>query len=170
MQTATANAPGRSIQARPDSIGWAAPQAGSPFAFIGCSGLVLVRALSGPLFGFSDTWRLVINTSTTIITFLVVFLNYNTQNRDKGALQAKLDELIRAVVDASNTYIGIEHLTDEELRAILEEVEQNAHHLHQERRRQKAGETKSGQDGGDAALWAPVRKKPDPSSKSNAKA
>ena len=112
--------------------------AGSPFAFIACFAFVFIWALSGPLFGFSDTWQLVINTSTTIITFLMVFLIQNTQNRDNGALQAKLDELIRAVVEADNKFIGIEHLTDEELKAILEEVEQNAHRLHHERsRRQK---------------------------------
>ncbi len=96
---------------------------------------VAASALTGPLFGFSDTWQLVINTSTTIITFLMVFLIQNTQNRDNGALQAKLDELIHAMVDADNKFIGIEHLTDEELKAILEEVEQNTHQLPAERRR-----------------------------------
>ena len=96
---------------------------------------VAASALTGPLFGFSDTWQLVINTSTTIITFLMVFLIQNTQNRDNGALQAKLDELIRAMVDADNKFIGIEHLTDEELKAILEEVEENTHQLQAERRR-----------------------------------
>ena len=104
---------------------------------------VAASALTGPLFGFSDTWQLVINTSTTIITFLMVFLIQNTQNRDNGAIHAKLDELIRAMVDADNEYIGIEHLTDEELKAILQKVEKNAERLHEERRRRaESGETK----------------------------
>jgi low affinity Fe/Cu permease len=94
---------------------------------------VVVWALVGPLFGFSDTWQLAINTSTTIITFLMVFLIQNTQNRDNGAIHAKLDELIRAMVDADNEYIGIEHLTDIELKVILQKVEQNARRLHRER-------------------------------------
>jgi low affinity Fe/Cu permease len=112
--------------------------AGSPYAFMVCVAFVLAWALTGPMFGFSDTWQLVINTSTTIITFLMVFLIQNTQNRDNGALHAKLDELIRAMVDADNEFIGIEHLTDKELKAILEKVEQNAHRLHEERSRRKS--------------------------------
>ncbi len=114
---------------------------GRPFVFIGCCVLVLTWALSGPLFGFSDTWQLVINTSTTIITFLMVFLIQNTQNRDNAAIQAKLDELIR-VGDSENKFIGIEHLSDTELDAILEEVEQNAEVLHEERRKREASEAK----------------------------
>jgi low affinity Fe/Cu permease len=109
--------------------------AGSPYAFFVCVAFVFVWAITGPLFGFSDTWQLVINTSTTIVTFLMVFLIQNTQNRDNGAIHAKLDELIRAMVDADNEYIGIEHLTDQELKLILERVEQNATRLHDERRR-----------------------------------
>ena len=109
--------------------------AGSPYAFIVCAGYVAIWALTGPLFGFSDTWQLVINTSTTIITFLMVFIIQNTQNRDNGALQAKLDELIRASAKADNKFIGIEHLTDEELQRILKEVEQSATRLHEERKR-----------------------------------
>ena len=97
---------------------------GRPATFLICILLVVVWAASGPLFGFSDTWQLVINTSTTIITFLMVFLIQNTQNRDNNALQAKLDELIRAS-EAKNDFIGIEHLTDAELEAILEECETN---------------------------------------------
>src|SRR5215475_4784642 len=97
--------------------------AGNPITFIVCAAYVIVWACTGPLFGFSDTWQLVINTSTTIITFLMVFLIQNTQNRDNGAIQAKLDELIRAMVDADNKFIGIEHLTDQELKAVLAEVE-----------------------------------------------
>jgi low affinity Fe/Cu permease len=111
---------------------------GSPYAFIICVFFVVVWAVSGPLFGFSDTWQLAINTSTTIITFLMVFLIQNTQNRDNGALHAKLDELIRAMVDADNEYIGIEHLTDMELKVILQKVEQNARRLHREREQRTA--------------------------------
>jgi low affinity Fe/Cu permease len=96
--------------------------AGRPYTFILCLFLVIAWAASGPIFGFSDTWQLVINTSTTIITFLMVFLIQNTQNRDNAALQAKLDELIR-VSEGQNRFIGIEHLTDEELEAIIEECE-----------------------------------------------
>ena len=86
--------------------------------------MVVVWAVTGPLFGFSDTWQLVINTGTTIVTFLIVFLIQNSQNRDAAAMQAKLDELLRAVDKARGAFIGIEHLTDnqiEEIRAALEE-------------------------------------------------
>ena len=107
---------------------------GRPATFIACCAFVVAWALTGPLFGFSDTWQLVINTSTTIVTFLMVFLIQNTQNRDNAAIQAKLDEIIRTS-DSDNKFIGIEHLTDEELEAILEEVEQNAEKLHAERRK-----------------------------------
>jgi low affinity Fe/Cu permease len=115
---------------------------GRPVAFILCCALVLVWALSGPLFGFSDTWQLVINTTTTIVTFLMVFLIQNTQNRDNAAIQAKLDEIIRTS-DSDNKFIGIEHLSDEELEAILKEVEQSAEKLHAERRKREHGDTKA---------------------------
>ena len=82
--------------------------------------------LSGPLFHWSDTWQLVINTGTTIVTFLMVFLIQNAQNRDAAAIQAKLDELIRAVGHARNEFIGIEHLTENELDKIREALEQAA--------------------------------------------
>jgi low affinity Fe/Cu permease len=80
----------------------------------------------GPIFKYSDTWQLVINTGTTIITFLMVFLIQNQQNRDGAAIQAKLDELLRAVEGARNDYVGIEHLTDTELEEILVETEKDA--------------------------------------------
>jgi low affinity Fe/Cu permease len=99
--------------------------AGRSWAFMACIAFVLVWAATGPAFGFSDTWQLVINTSTTIITFLMVFLIQNTQNRDNAAIQAKLDELI-LISEAENRYIGIERLTDKELEAILEQVEETA--------------------------------------------
>ena len=97
--------------------------AGRASTFILAVGVVSVWAISGPLFGFSDTWQLVINTGTTIVTFLMVFLIQNSQNRDGAAMQAKLDELIRAVQDARDPFIGIEHLTEaqiEQIRAALE--------------------------------------------------
>lgn len=87
--------------------------------------VVVVWAVSGPLFGFSDTWQLVINTGTTIVTFLMVFLIQNSQNRDSAAIQVKLDELIRAGA-ARNSFVGIEHLTDEELTELREKCEARA--------------------------------------------
>jgi low affinity Fe/Cu permease len=87
---------------------------GSPYAFLFCFLAVVVWALTGPLFHFSEGWQLVINTGTTIVTFLMVFLIQNSQNRDGLALQTKLDELIRSS-DAENEFIGIEKLTDKEL-------------------------------------------------------
>jgi low affinity Fe/Cu permease len=102
--------------------------AGRPITFAICIALILVWAVTGPVFHFSDTWQLIINTSTTIVTFLMVFLIQNTQNRDNAAIQAKLDELIR-VTNAKNGYIGIERLTDQELEEILEEFEDHAEPL-----------------------------------------
>jgi low affinity Fe/Cu permease len=99
---------------------------GQPAAFAVAFLVVLVWAVSGPLFGFSDTWQLVINTGTTIVTFLMVFLIQNSQNRDAAAMQAKLDELLRAVADARPQFIGIEHLTDTQVEAIRSRLEEEA--------------------------------------------
>ncbi|WP_192258430.1 low affinity iron permease family protein [Mesorhizobium caraganae] len=99
--------------------------AGLPLTFVGCCAIVIVWAVSGPFFGFSDTWQLVINTGTTIITFLMVFLIQNTQNRDGAAVQAKLDELIR-VGKGHNHFIGIEHLTETEVEEIRDKCERAA--------------------------------------------
>ena len=106
---------------------------GQPMAFILAFAVILVWAVTGPLFGWSDTWQLVINTGTTIVTFLMVFLIQNAQNRDASAIQAKLDELIRAGGRARNEFIGIEHLSEPELVAlhrVLERMtgDEVAHH------------------------------------------
>ena len=98
---------------------------GQPLAFILASATILIWMTTGPLFGYSDTWQLVINTGTTIITFLMVFLIQNAQNRDGSAIQAKLDELIRAIDNARNDFIGIEHLTETELHRIKAVLEQD---------------------------------------------
>lgn len=99
---------------------------GRPVTFVLALALIVGWGVTGPLFGFSDTWQLVVNTSTTIVTFLIVFLIQNSQNRDAAAMQAKLDELIRSVEAARNEFIGIEHLTDHEVEAIRAALEKEA--------------------------------------------
>ncbi len=96
---------------------------GQPWAFIVAILAIVVWALTGPIFHYSDTWQLIVNTSTTIVTFLMVFVIQNSQNRDAAAMQAKLDELIRAVDKARNQFIGIEHMTEHELEAIRAALE-----------------------------------------------
>ena len=107
-----------------------ARMAGKPWTFIACLVLVAAWACSGPIFQFNETWQLVINTGTTIVTFLMVFLIQNTQNRDACAMHAKLDELVYAVKQADARFIGIEHLTEKELNAILAEVEKRGRAIH----------------------------------------
>ncbi|MEN5114050.1 low affinity iron permease family protein [Brevundimonas diminuta] len=104
--------------------------AGRPWTFIICLAVVLLWAVTGPLVHFDQTWQLVINTGTTIVTFLMVFLIQNTQNRDAAAMHAKMDELIYAVKKADAGFIGIEHLTDKELAVILREVERRGRDIH----------------------------------------
>jgi low affinity Fe/Cu permease len=111
---------------------------GQPLAFILAVTVIVGWVMTGPVFHYSDTWQLIINTGTTIVTFLMVFLIQNAQNRDGSAIQAKLDELIRAVADARNDFIGIEHLTEAELeriKAMLEKEcgDDETHHLSIER-------------------------------------
>ena len=96
---------------------------GQPLAFILSVLFVLLWAASGPLLQYSDTWQLIVNTATTVLTFLAVFLIQNSQNRDAAAMQAKLDELIRAQKGARGQFIGIEHLTDEQIEAIRDKLE-----------------------------------------------
>ena len=97
---------------------WTSRAAGHPATFAVAALIILVWAATGPIFEFSDTWQLVINTSTTIITFLMVFLIQNTQNRDSAAMQLKLDELIRAINGAHNGLLDLEELSDEDLAKI----------------------------------------------------
>jgi low affinity Fe/Cu permease len=99
---------------------------GKPWAFAIAVFCVVAWAASGPLFGFSDTWQLIINTSTTIITFLMVFVIQNTQNRDTAAIQIKLDELIRATQGAHNALLDLEELDEEELHSYLRRYEELA--------------------------------------------
>lgn len=96
---------------------------GQPAAFLLAVSVIIVWAVTGPVFGFSDTWQLIINTGTTIVTFLMVFLIQNTQNRDAAAMQAKLDELLRAVGKARDEFIGVEHLTERQIEMIRRALE-----------------------------------------------
>lgn len=105
--------------------------AGKAVTFLLAILVIVVWGLSGPLFGFSDTWQLVVNTGTTIVTFLMVFLIQNSQNRDSAALQAKLDELLRAVEGArEHDFVGVEHLTDDQIEKIRELVENDSNSNH----------------------------------------
>jgi low affinity Fe/Cu permease len=101
---------------------------GSPSAFIGAVVIVLVWAFTGSHFGYSDTWQLVINTGTTILTFLMVFLIQNMQNRDAKAMHLKLDELIRAIKEARNQLVDIEDFSDEELKALQKQFKELKNH------------------------------------------
>jgi low affinity Fe/Cu permease len=111
---------------------------GSAWAFVAALMLVLVWGATGPAFHYSDTWQLVINTGTTVITFLMVFLIQHTQNRDARVTQLKLDELIRAVAGARNSLVDMEHMTDEELARLQEEFEHLRDRTADHRRERKA--------------------------------
>ena len=128
-----ANLPIANTSASPQSAGWfgrlalaTARISGKPVTFLGAVSVVALWAVTGPLFGYSDTWQLVINTGTTIITFLMVFLIQATQNRDTAALQLKLDELIIATKDARNAVAGIEEAADHEIEAAKLDMKRRA--------------------------------------------
>jgi low affinity Fe/Cu permease len=109
---------------------------GSPWAFAIALLIILVWAITGPTFHFSDTWQLIINTGTTIVTFLMVFLIQNTQNRDAKVFHLKLDELIRALGGARNNLVDLEELSDEELKKLEQEfrrLSERASHAHEAR-------------------------------------
>jgi low affinity Fe/Cu permease len=114
--------------------------AGHPLTFTAAVGIVALWALTGPLFHYSDTWQLVINTGTTIVTFLMVFLIQNSQNRDGAAMQAKLDELLRAVDKAREQFIGIEHLTDAQIELVRTALERHARQI-SDSKQKTAGDT-----------------------------
>jgi low affinity Fe/Cu permease len=111
--------------------------AGRPTAFSVALCVILAWGISGPVFGFSDTWQLVINTGTTIVTFLMVFLIQNTQNRDAEAMHIKLDELIRAIDTAHDALLDLEELDDEELDKKRDEYEELARQARHELRKTK---------------------------------
>ena len=104
----------------------AAVATGSPWTFLAAVSIVVLWGISGPIFKFNDTWQLVINTGTTIITFLMVFLIQHTQNSDTAAMQIKLDELIRATAEANNELLDLEELDEERLEEIRAEYERMA--------------------------------------------
>jgi len=112
---------------------WTAHATGRPLTFFVASGIILVWAISGPLFGFSDTWQLVINTGTTIVTFLMVFLIQSTQNRDTEAIQVKLDELIRAFGHARNELLDLEELEEADLDRLKTTFLELAHEARRKR-------------------------------------
>ncbi len=108
---------------------WAARHSGRPVTFALAIAIIVVWLVTGPIFGWSDTWQLIINTGTTIVTFLMVFLIQNTQNRDTMALQLKLDELIRVSRLARNSLIDLEDKSEEEMQQLEEEFRRQAEHL-----------------------------------------
>jgi len=110
---------------------------GTYWAFLLAALVIVVWVVTGPLFGFSDTWQLVINTGTTIVTFLMVFLIQNTQNRDATAVQLKLDEIIRAIETASNRLIDIEDASDEELEHLRKVYQWRAEQAGEQHRTKK---------------------------------
>ena len=114
---------------------------GTPWAFLTAFAIVLVWGISGPMFHFSDTWQLVINTGTTIVTFMMVFLIQNSQNRDSAAIQLKLDELIRAIEPASNRLIDVESDSEDDLDRL-----QRAYQWRADRERRLRGEAEREDD------------------------
>ena len=117
---------------------WASRASGRPLTFMLAVSIILIWAITGPIFQYSDTWQLVINTGTTIITFLMVFLIQNTQNRDTEALQIKLDELLRSVESAHTVLLDLEELDDDELDVIRNDYLKLAEKAREKLRRGKA--------------------------------
>jgi low affinity Fe/Cu permease len=117
---------------------WTARATGRPGTFILAAAVIVVWAVTGPLFGFSDTWQLVINTGTTIITFLMVFLIQSTQNRDSEAMQVKLDEIIRAIGNAKNEVLDLEELEEQDLDEIRQTYTDMAQKAREGRSKTKA--------------------------------
>ncbi|MEO6333540.1 MAG: low affinity iron permease family protein [Pyrinomonadaceae bacterium] len=120
-------------------------ESGRPRTFILACSIIVVWAVTGPIFGFSDTWQLVINTGTTIITFLMVFLIQNTQNRDTEALQIKLDELIRAGKGARNELLDLEDMDEPELDAMRKEYLDLAEHARTHIEKKSSGRKPGGE-------------------------
>ncbi|QXE89485.1 low affinity iron permease family protein [Geomonas subterranea] len=120
---------------------WASHTSGHPSSFIFALAIIVVWAVTGPIFKFSDTWQLVINTGTTIITFLMVFVIQNTQNRDSAATQLKLDEIIRSLQGANNALLNMEELDEKDLETIREsylKLAEDARNSLRKGRKQKA--------------------------------
>ncbi|WP_407352827.1 low affinity iron permease family protein [Luteimonas sp. R10] len=121
--------------------------AGTPWVFFGALMIVVVWAVSGPVFGFNDTWQLVINTGTTIVTFLMVFLIQHTQNADAAAVQIKLDELIRVIKSADNVLLDLENMDQDELEIIRRKYEKLAADAASVKRK-RASDDQEEKDGG----------------------
>jgi low affinity Fe/Cu permease len=126
---------------------WTARTAGHPSSFGIAVAVIVIWAVTGPIFGFSDSWQLVINTGTTIVTFLMVFLIQNTQNRDSTAMQIKLDELIRALKGAHNELVDLEEMTEKE----LEQMKAHYTRLAERARSKLRSRSRSGEDDDDQA-------------------
>ncbi|MBD0373903.1 MAG: low affinity iron permease family protein [Pyrinomonadaceae bacterium] len=122
---------------------WISRAAGQPAAFALALSTIIVWGISGPFFGFSDTWQLVINTGTTIVTFLMVFLIQNTQNRDSEAIQVKLDELIRSAEGADNALLDLEEMEEKELDKVRDTYEKMAEQARNELEERKKKKRKS---------------------------
>jgi low affinity Fe/Cu permease len=120
--------------------------AGRPLTFSAACALIVLWAIAGPLFQFSETWQLVVNTATTIITFLMVFVVQNTQNRDGEAVQAKLDELIYAIREADNRFVQAENLSDRELHALRDKLLEHCERAGRELERRGHGLKPSSQE------------------------
>ncbi len=134
---------------------WTSRITGRPISFVICVAIIVIWATTGPIFGFSDTWQLVINTGTTIITFLMVFLIQNTQNRDSEAIHLKLDELIRANRGAHNALLDMEELEEEDLDHMRADYQELANAARQDlrKRRQRAAKLR------EARVKTPSRRK-----------